>query len=169
VAINLSELPAAMIQYLLTKVDIDITLANVSGGGPPVNPGDTFEIRMNVDNASSTDDGIALTDVRYELRMSTPGIAQIRVPGAGTAIDGGGNPIPANTWVEFLTFNPSAPDPSYLSVGESDSLQFAGRAIAAGSTQVRARIQADPDINALFPRNHLTATHSVGLHVSPDL
>ena len=163
-AINLSELPAAMIQYLLTKVDIDITVEDLIPG-PPINPGDTFNIRMRVKNASSTDDGIALTNVRYELSMSTKGIAQIRVPGAGTAIDGSGNPIPANTWVEFLTFNPSAPDPSYLSVGESDSLLFAGRAIAVGFTQIRTRIQADPDINALFPRNHLTDIHSHNLSV----
>ena len=45
-AINLSEPPAAMIQYLLTKVDIYITLENLSGGGPPINTGDTFTIRM---------------------------------------------------------------------------------------------------------------------------
>jgi hypothetical protein len=154
VPINLPDLPQAVRAYLDTRVTV--TVSALTPTGQVINPGETFTFSVTATNASAPNGGIALTNVRYQVSVVNASVARIRVPSTGTAIDAQGQPIAPNSEVGFFTFNPSGEDPSYLQIGETDSLSLTGRAgpsPAGGSTSIRARIQADPDINALFPRN----------------
>ncbi|MGY1670802.1 hypothetical protein [Geodermatophilus sp. SYSU D00710] len=130
------------------------TLTPASGAS--INPGETFTFKVRVANATAADGGIILTNVRYSIRVPNPNVIKIRVPSSGTSLDGSGNPISAGSEVGFFEFNPASPDISILQIGETDEFTFTGRAgsgPAGGSTTIVAKILADPDINALFPRN----------------
>jgi hypothetical protein len=158
VAINLPDLPQAVRAYLDTKVNVTVELR--PDNGPIVNQGEGCHILVNVRNASAGDGGIALTNVRYQVSVKDPTLAKFFVPGqsAGTAIDEHGQPLAAGALVGFFNWNPSDPDQSYLRIGEDTSpgIRFNGKvgAGAAGFTVlISARILADPDLNALFPRN----------------
>jgi hypothetical protein len=152
--INLPDLPQAVRAYLDTRVAV--TVSALTPTGQVINPGETFTFSVTATNASAANGGVALTNVRYQVSVGNANVARIRVPSTGTAIDGQGLPIAPNSEVGFFTFNPSGVDPSYLQIGEGDSISLTGRAgtsQAGGTTTITARIQADPDINALFPRN----------------
>jgi hypothetical protein len=154
-SINLPDLPQAVRAYLNGKVTVTVSSLTPASGSS-INPGETFSFSVNVSNASGANGGIALTNVRYQIRVANPNVIRIRVPSAGTSLDSSGQPIAANSEVGFLEFNPSSPDTSYLQIGETDSLSFTGRAGSnqqGGSTTISAKILANPDINALFPRN----------------
>jgi hypothetical protein len=166
-AVNLPDLPQAVRAYLDTKVTVTVSALTPSVG-QFVNPGETFTFNVTATNASAPNGGIALTNVRYQISVGNANIVRIRVPNTGTAIDAQGQPIDPNSEVGFFTFNPSGDDPSYLQIGETDSLSLTGRAgpnSAGGTTTIVARIQGDPDINALFPRNEnsTSGTRSVSV------
>jgi hypothetical protein len=156
VAINLPDLPRAVRDYLDNKVIVTIDLKqDVS---QVLNPGEPCYILVSVKNASAANGGIALANVRYQVSVANPDVVKFFVPplSRGTTIDGQGHPIAADALVGFFTFDPTDADQSYLRIGEATSIRFNGRTgpnSAGGSTSITARIQADPDINALFPRN----------------
>jgi len=153
VPINLPDLPQAVVAYITSRVTVTVG-AVVPTTGQVLNPGETFTFRVTAHNAPAPN-GIALTNVRYRVSVNPASGATIRVPSAGTAIDGHGQPIAPNSNVVFFNFNPSGEDPSYLQIGEADSLPpITGTAGPnPGLITITARIEADPDINALFPRN----------------
>jgi hypothetical protein len=164
-SINLPDLPQAVRAYLNGKVTVTVS-ALTPASGASINPGETFTFKVRVDNAPAASGGILLTNVRYSIRVANSNVIKIRVPSTGTSLDGSGNPIAVGTEVGFFEFNPASPDISSLQIGETDELTFAGKAgagQAGGSTTISAKILADPDINALFPRNEdsTTATRSV--------
>lgn len=166
-AVNLPDLPQAVRAYLDTKVTV--TVSALTPVGQVINPGETFTFSVTATNASAPNGGIALTNVRYQVSVGNANVARIRVPSTGTAIDAQGQPIAPNSEVGFFTFNPSGPDPSYLQIGEADALTLTGRAgtnQAGGTTTITARIQGDPDINALFPRNENSAAGTRGVSVA---
>jgi hypothetical protein len=152
-AVILSELRTAVIDYLATKVNIEVpAIQPASGTG--LSPGETFTFSVTATNASRANGGIGLTAVRYQVEVFLgAGNANIRVPTGGSAIDGSGNPLPVGAEVDFFEFDPSGNDTSNLSPGESDVLVFSGRATGGGAAAIRARILADPDINDILPRN----------------
>jgi hypothetical protein len=99
-------------------------------------------------NAAADNGGVALTNVRYQVWVNSFSGVKIVVPSAGSSIDGHGQPIAANSEVEFFSFKPADSDLCYLQAGESDSFLVTGVA-PPGPTSfiVTARIQGDPDIN----------------------
>jgi len=160
-AINLPDLPHAVNAYLDTKVKVTVRdIHPSSGSGTVINPNDTFTFNVHVANASAANGGVALTNLRYQVSIhpatGSHEDASIQVPSGRTAIDGSGHPIGVGTFVKFFTFNPSGDVPSYLDVGGVHAIQITGKAspgAAGGNAIITANIQADPDINALFPRN----------------
>jgi hypothetical protein len=164
-AINLLDLRTAVINYLATKVAIDVSPVQPASG-TTLCPGETFTFSVTATNASRANGGIGLTAVSYQVEVFLgTSNASIRVPTGGSAIDKGGNPLPAGAEVDFFEFDPSSNDTSYLSPGESDLLLFAGRATASGAAAIRARILADPDINDIFPRSFPSERHSTSFSI----
>lgn len=163
--INLPDLPQAVIAYITSRVTVTVG-AVVPTTGQVLNPGETFTFRVTASNAPAPG-GIALTNVRYRVSVNPASGARIRVPGAGTAIDEHGQPIAPNSNVVFFNFNPSGEDPSYLQIGETDSLPpITGTAGPnPGLITITARIEADPDINSLFPRNFPSSAGSRNVSV----
>jgi hypothetical protein len=155
-AINLPDLPQAVRAYLDGKVTVTVS-APTPSGGTHIGPGETFTFRVNVVNASAANGGILLTNVRYSIRVEHPNVLKIKVPTTGSSLDGSGAPIDSgDDPVGFLEFNPFSSDLSTLQIGETDGFTFtgiAGKNLAGGTTAITAKILADPDINALFPRN----------------
>jgi hypothetical protein len=154
-AINLQDLPKAVRAYLDEKVTVTISDPTPSGG-TFIEPDETFTFRVDVFNASAANGGIPLINVRYSIRVEHPDVLKIHVPTTGSSLDGSGHTIAPGTEVGFFEFNPDSPASSTLQVGEADGLNFRGKAgpnRAGGSTRIQAKILADPDINALFPRN----------------
>jgi hypothetical protein len=154
-AINLSDLRQAVIDYLNNKVTVVVSQLTPASGNV-IGPGEKFTFSVTVTNASAANGGIALNNVRYVVSVGNANVATIRVPSDGTALDGAGHPINANADVGFFNYDPSGDDLSYLQIGESDSIRLSGTAgtnSAGGNTTITARILADPDIYELFPRN----------------
>jgi hypothetical protein len=95
--------------------------------------------------------------------------SRVIVPGGGESLDAHGQSIQVGTEVEFFTFNPADPDLSYLRPGESHSLTFTGvRQEGIGEIGIAASILADPDINALFPRNFKSSVTTRGYQINND-
>lgn len=166
-AISLPDLPAAVKAYLNTKVTVTVDL--VADSGTMVNPGEPCHLLVSVKNTSATQGGIALTKVRYQIRIANPDVLKVFVlpHTAGTTIDGNGHPLTPDTLVGFMEYDPNDANQSYLNVGEATSIRFNGRSgIHGGSTTITAKILADPDINALFPRNEDSAAGNKDVTIS---
>jgi hypothetical protein len=146
---DLSSLPRAVIEYLQRSVTIGIS--DIDDSTYP------FTFQVSVSNASEANGGIALTNVRYQ--VGVPALAGtlkavVLVPDGGESLDAHGQSIQPGTEAEFFTFNPADADLSYLHPGGSHDITFAGRRQqGVGAIDLEASILADPDINALFPRN----------------
>jgi hypothetical protein len=168
VAINLPDLPQAVRAYLDTKVAVTVEVNQ--DVGEVINPLEACYIRVNVSNASVGNGGIALTNVRYQVLVNDPSVVQFYVPQqlAGRSIDEHGQYLVPGRLVGFFNFDPSDPDVSYLRIGENTSYRFNGRIVtgAGGFTAaVSVRILADPDLNALFPRNENSTWGTTGVEV----
>lgn len=152
-AIILAELREAVITYLATKVNIDVSpIRPASGTG--LSPGESFTFSVTATNASRGNDGVGLSAVRYQVEVTVgAGVANVIVPTGGSAIGAGGNALQAGAAVDFFEFDPSGNDQSYLAPGESDVLVFSGRATGTGGAAIRAKILANPDLDDIFPRN----------------
>jgi hypothetical protein len=162
-AIQLPELRQAVIDYINSKVIVELrNIVPGPGAGTAINPNDEFRFTVRLTNANVG--GIALTNVRYHIGVTDR--AKVRVPVAGTSRDGGGNPIAAGTMVDFFNFDPTDPNLSFLGRGEQQDQTFSGKiGASAGAVTLRARIEADPDINELFPRNETTPISSSSFSV----
>lgn len=166
--INLADLPMAVRSYLDNKVQVTVELKQDTGN--VLNPGEACHILVSVKNAAASSGGIALTNVRYQLAVRDPAMVKFFAPPRGKSIDIQGQPIAVDTLVGFFTYNPDDANQSYLSVGETNVIRFNGRTggtPAGGSTTISVRIQADPDINAIFPRNENSTAGVVSALVVP--
>ncbi|WP_448640764.1 hypothetical protein [Geodermatophilus sp. URMC 63] len=166
-ALNLSDLPQAVKAYLNDKVTVTVSPPKPDNG-ESINPGETFKFTVTVTNAPADNGGIALSNVRFSIRVANPDVIKIRVPTNGSATDISGDPIAAGSEVGFLLFDPTSSDVSTLRVGETDTFTFTGRAgsgTESGSTTITARILADPNIDALFPRNGSSSTSTQSIAV----
>jgi len=124
---------------------------------------------LSVKNASATQGGIALTNVRYQIKIANPNVLKVFVlpHTAGNTIDGNGHPLTPDNLVGFMEYDPNNEDQSYLHIGDAFSIRFNGRSgMHGGSTTRTAKIVADPDINELFPRNEDSAAGKTDVTIS---
>lgn len=156
--VTLGELRQAVINYLDNNVTISIS-------EPVRTDGTEFKFTVTVTNASAAEGGVGLTNVRYLIQVRGPGSplnAGIQVPSGGSSTGPHGESLDRNSWVEFFNFDPSDADLSYLQIGESQSISFTGSASFGNPNfALIARIQADPDLNSVFPRNYISAEGTV--------
>ena len=138
-AISLPDLRAAVRAYLDTKVTVTVDL--VADSGSIVNPGEPCHLLVSVKNASATQGGIALTNVRYQIKIANPDVLKVFVlpHTAGNTIDGNGHPLTPDNLVGFMEYDPNNEDQSYLHIGDAFSNRFNGRSgIHEGSPTITA-------------------------------
>lgn len=156
----LGDLRQATIDYLENNVTIDIS--------PPVKPEalppPQFEFTVRVTNTAQEEGGIGLVNVRYQVQLNPgsyplPNLPLLIVPSGGSSIDANGRGLRIGISTDFFDFRPSDRNLSYLQMGESQSITFNGTANnnSQATFSLFVRIQADPDLNSIFPRNFTSA------------
>jgi hypothetical protein len=165
-SIELTDLRTAVQVYLNTKVKVSVSEL-VAAVPNTINPGEGFTFSVTARNAAIADGGIALSNVRYHLRVADSTIGKLIVPPTtiGTAKSLGGNDLTPGAQVTEMFFFP-LDERNRLGQGEADTISgLRGKAGVLGTTNIRLEILADPDINFLFPRNGNSVTASRELKV----
>jgi hypothetical protein len=160
-AIALTDLRSAVQTYLNTKVTCAIP-SLVPDVPNALSPGEGFTYNIQARNAAAPE-GIALTNVRYHVRVVNPNIGKLIVPSpliSGTArasADPTSATLAVGSQVNEMFLFPGGffgADLKRLDVGETDTLSnLKGTALALGTLELRVNIIADPDEEFLFPRN----------------
>jgi hypothetical protein len=179
-SIVLRDLRAAVQNYLDTHVTVTVSPLTPAVG-VTIQPNEPFTFDVTGTNLSGPD-AIKLVNVRYHIWVENPAIAKLVVPTHNPNFNGitykgwTSTPdvglflvnLPANAEVAEMYLFPPASGPfpqdkaGDLNPGDSDSILGlkgkAGPAAGGGSTQITCRIQADPDLDFLFPKNEDSPT-----------
>lgn len=156
-AINLNDLRSAVTTYLNSRVTT--TVADFTPDVPSaLSPNERFTFSLLVRNAPEPE-GIALTNVRYHLRVTNPNVGRLITPSrltTGTAYARADltQPIAEGMEVsEYYLVPPRLSDASRLAAGERDVLRgLRGRALALGTFEIRTSVVAEADLDYLFPK-----------------
>lgn len=139
---TLRDIANAFDLYLANNVTVTTKL---SFSGTILSPDEEFKFTVHVTNATA-ETGVLLVNVRLLIRSEDGNIARLRVskiPNAQIRANGIG--LATQMTIKFLEgheFNSIKP-------GEEVSQSFSGQALALGSTNIRAEIQADIDLGGL--------------------
>jgi hypothetical protein len=152
-SIQLADIPAAVADYLDTKVTTSVSaVAPVKNDDPLLTPGEDGVFLVTVTNASAPD-GVRLTNVVYHISVTPDTVAQLVVTS---------NPIietraklhdtqllKAGTKVSamFCTITTD----TVLEVGDEDALALNVHCVAVGDATIDAHIHADVAEDDLFP------------------
>lgn len=158
----LGDLRKATIDYLRNK--LTITISEAQRTDPEQQP-DQFGFTVTVTNTSEADGGIGLTHVRYQVQLNPgsfppfPFLPGLIVPSGGPSFGARGEALEIGISTEFFDFQPSDENLAYLQMGESQSISFLGiaRRNDSATLSLFVGIQADPDLNSIFPRNFTSA------------
>ncbi len=163
-AINLSEIPAAVKLYL--NVGVKTKIEGITPAlGTSINPNESFSFTVKVTNADSTNGGIAMTNFKIRVLVETPSAAKLVVPSGGSAVDGSGAPLSAGALVSQFTFSPLD---QKLPIGLERTFVLSGKAgtsVSGGFTKLRAKAFADVDLDQLFPKGEDTIESTVSINV----
>lgn len=164
-AIALTDLRSAVQTYLNTKVTCTVP-SLVPDVPNALSPGEGFTYSIRAKNAP-VPDGIALTNVRYHVRVVNPAIGQLIVPNpligvtARAGADATSTLLPVGSPVAAMFLFPVglfSTDLKRLDVGETDTVSgLKGQALALGTLKLGVSIIADADEEFLFPRNEDSA------------
>lgn len=156
----LGDLRQATINYLEQNVKVTISLPFRSDQLQPQQFGFTVEVKNTAEAAG----GIGLVNVRYQVRLNPdtyplPFLPWLIVPSGGSSKGAGGEKLTIGIGTDFFDFQPSDQNLAYLQMGESQSITFHGEARRNPNAtfSLSAGIQADPDLNSIFPRNYTSA------------
>ena len=146
-SINLSDIPAAVADYLNTQVTVDVSEVTPTSGS--LNPNELGSFRVTVTNIGE----VRLTDVKYHVQSSAPTIALLKVP-SGAAIfprattDPNDPLLPRNTFVDnmVLFLVNTALEP-----GEVETIGLELKGIDEGDATITCHIHGDIDQVSLFP------------------
>lgn len=122
-----------------------------------------FEFTVKITNTSEANGGIGLVNVRYQVQLRPgsypPPPPSLIVPSGGSSLGPGGQELPIGIGTDFFDFQPSDENLAYLQMGESQSIKFQGTAPRSdvATFSLFVGIQADPDLNSIFPRNFTSA------------
>jgi hypothetical protein len=153
--INLRDIPTAVQDYLNNKVAVTVSQLTPASG-PQLGINETFTFTVNARNANAADGGIALKNVRYVLSVDNPNVLKLFVAPTGPSTSPGGNPLAPGTLVGAMIHVPTgAPTAMGLGVGDNDTMTFTGKTGTTGggvTTEIKAQIIADVDLDSLFPK-----------------
>jgi hypothetical protein len=165
--INLKDIPDAVRAYMNSKVPVLITQLKATAG-TAISPSELFEIHIQVTNSDPAAN-VGLKNVKYRVSIDNPAVAKLIVPptAVGKTTDLAGGPLIAGQEVSAMIFDP-ANSAFELPAGDLDTLVLTGKAGSTpggGTTTVRARVLADIDLDALFPKGEDTPPTSKTLTV----
>jgi hypothetical protein len=156
----LGDLRQATINYLKENVTIAISLFFRSDFQQP----QQFGFTVKFTNTAAADGGIGLVNVRYQVQLNPgsyqpPSLPTLIVPSGGSSRGARGEELNIGIGTDFFDFQPSDQNLAYLQIGESQSITFYGTADRnpEATFSVFVGIQADPDLNSIFPRNYTSA------------
>jgi len=167
--IALSDLPAAVRDYLDNEVDVEI--GKLTSG---LQPGESGSFTVRVTNAAAPR-GIRLVDLKYHLTTSDEDILQLEVPGSPIFItrastDPNGPALPRNDFVremvvfplgDFADFGPT------LDVGAVQEIEFTYRGTGAGAGKIRCHVHGTIDESTLFPGNVRSKVDQIDADIIP--
>lgn len=155
-SLALTDIPAAIRDYLDTAVTVEIT--KVTTHLEPLEEG-TFTVAVT--NAAAPT-GVQLTGLSFHVTVTDPTVIDILAldDAAGlhttrenasptSAVVKNGDPAPNGEMCVFL----NSASASVLEVGENTQLELSYKAKKAGDTSIRCHIHASVDQNSLFPAN----------------
>ncbi len=155
--INLADIPAAVANYMNTKVTtvVDPVIAN-SGS---LNPGEPGSFKVTVTNADAPN-GVRLVDVVHHLTIEPSRFAKLKVhPSAAIAtratLDPSAPLLTRSTFVDamFATYLTGT-----LDVGETLELEFEVKGLDEGNAEITCHLHANIDENSLFPNGQNSST-----------
>lgn len=163
-AINLSDIRAAVVAYLNSSVTVSVT-APVPDQPTVISPDEGFTYSVKATNASAAAGGVQLTGVVYHVRLTPASVAKLQVPASppARAVNSPAGPTlaPGSMVSEMFLFPTSSSAHKILAVGESDTITgLRGKALDPGAATIRADIQANIDENWLFPNQENTPSGS---------
>jgi len=165
--IALSDLPAAVREYLDNEVTVEI--GKLTTG---LQPGESGSFTVRVSNAG-VPTGIRLVDLKYHLTSSNEDILELEVPGSSLFVTRATtNPndpeLPRGDLVtEMVVFPPPdlAEFGSSLDVGHVREIEFTYRGAGAGPGQIRCHLHASIDESTLFPGNVRTKVDHIDVAI----
>ncbi len=164
-AINLSEIPAAVKLYL--NVGVKTKIEGITPAlGTSINPNESFSFTVRVTNADSANGGIAMANFKIRVLVETPSAAKLVVPSGGSAVNETGAALTAGALVSQFIFSPLD---QKLPVGIERTFVLSGKAgnvASGGFTKLRAKAFADVDLDQLFPKGEDTIETTVLITVT---
>lgn len=165
--INLKDIRTAVQNYLNTKVNVSISTVKPQTG-TQIGQNEEFCFSITVTNASITNGGIALKNVRYRLWVEYPNVAKLIVPAAPLVARNGyysdSTVLNAGTQVSDMVLFPPT-EKNYLNVGDSDTIGTinysptaeirgkSGTPSSGSTTNISFRVYAEVDLDHLFPKH----------------
>ena len=154
-AISLSDILNAYVDYFSSRVVTSITVAPLSGQAH-INPLEQFNITLKAKN--SADDlaqGVQINNVCYHVSVDGPAEALLIVPDSSVAVarksaDKEADTVPPKDERQELFLSP--PD-DILEAGATGSLPIQGHALVVGAPKLSLHVHGNVKIDTLFPPN----------------
>ena len=156
--INLADIPAAVANYMNTKVTVVVDEVVADSG--TLNPNEEGTLTVTITNADAPN-GVRLTNLVHHLRIAPGSKAKLKVPGSAiiTTRSGLATSSPAltrNTFVEamFCTLETE----TTLDVGEVKDITFEVKGFDEGNATLTYDLHANVDQASLFPTGENSTT-----------
>jgi len=169
-AISLSDIHNAYVDYFSSLVVTSITVAPLSGQAH-INPGEQFNITLTVKN--SADDpaqGVQINNVCYHVSVDGPAEALLIIPDSSVAVnrkkadkEADIDPPPGKRQELFLF-----PPVDILEAGATGSLPIQGLALVAGAPKLSFHVHGDVKIDALFPPSQKSPNAHQTVEIEPS-
>jgi hypothetical protein len=130
--------------------NVGVTVSPIDVQGTSATPGETFTFHVKVTNNGK----VPLKNLKYRVSVGASSIATIMTPPGSNTNFAGDLLAPGQKVKEFI----HAPDygESRLDPGESQELPVYGDAVSGGTTNVKARVTVDIDVDQLCPKERMS-------------
>ena len=169
-AISLSDIHNAYVDYFSSRVVASITVAPLSGQAH-INPNEQFNITLKATN--SADDpaqGFQINNVCYHVSVDGPADALLIIPDSSVAVNRKSadkeadiDPPPGKRQELFLF-----PPDDILEAGATGSLAIQGLALVVGAPKLSFHVHGDVKINALFPPDQKSPNAHQTVEIEPS-
>ena len=156
--INLADIPAAVANYMNTKVTVVVDEVVPDSG--TLNPTEEGTLTVTITNTDAPN-GVRLTNLVQHLRIAPGSKAKLKVPGSAiittrSGLSASSPMLTKNTFVEamFCTFDLD----TTLDVGEEKELLFEVKGINEGNATVTYHCHGNIDQVSLFPTGETSTT-----------
>jgi hypothetical protein len=164
-AINLSDIREAVLDYFSSQVVASITVAALNGR--EINPDEQFAITLTAKNsAGNSSQGVQINNVCYHVSVDDDDNARLIAPPTSVAVtrenasSSSSRVNPGEERQELFLFHDVT-----LQAGDTDSVSIFGHAVHGGATKLKFHMHGDVDLNYLFPPDQQSATSSQSVSI----